>query len=89
MRTSLNRLKAIDDHIHHRLSPEDAILFEARLLVDPSLRDDTRLQISAYRIILLFGRRTLRRELRKIHHELFDPGENPAFRKSISNIFKQ
>jgi hypothetical protein len=89
MTTWWNNTKNIEAYLSGNLPPEDALLFKARLLMDPVLRLNVAVQANTYALIRLFARRKMKSELNIIHQNLFrDPSKN-AFRKQILELFSQ
>jgi len=85
MRTSLNEIKLIDEHIFNNGAPADAVLFDAMLVLDPSLAEQVLWQKNAHAIIIQYGRKQLKTEIASVHERLFD---TPTFRQRILNLFK-
>jgi hypothetical protein len=67
MRPELERMQRIEDYLHQRLTSDQTSEMEIRLLLDDSLREDTRMQQQLYTAIRSEGRRQLRRELEAMH----------------------
>ena len=88
MRTSLNDIQLTEHFLKGALAPEEALLFEARLLTDPVLRLNLAIQKQVYRLIMLYQRKKLKEELEDIHHQLFHDPENRDFKQKIFQLFK-
>jgi hypothetical protein len=88
MRTSLNEIRNIDHFLSGRLQPEDMLLMDAQLLTDADLRKKVDLQRYIYRLISLFHRKQLRKDLNNIHHELFTSPVKREFQEDINKIFR-
>jgi hypothetical protein len=88
MRTSLNEIKETENYLDKKTTGSDALLFEARLLTQPSLRLDVHLQRKLLRLVQLFHRKKVRQDLETIHQQLFADPEKVAFRQSILQLFK-
>ncbi len=71
MRPELDRLHLIEQYLLGPAAPADALVWEARLLLDPALRADTDAQRRMYAGLRAAGRRQLRQELTDIHQRLF------------------
>ncbi len=71
MRPELERLHLIEQHLLGPTAPADVVGWEARLLLDPTLRADADAQRRLYAGIRAAGRRQLRQELTGIHQRLF------------------
>lgn len=71
MRPELERLHLIEQHLLGPTAPADAMVWEARLLLDPALREEAETQRGLYAGIRAAGRQQLRQELDAIHAQLF------------------
>ena len=89
MRTSLTNVAIIESFLTGMLRAEDRLLFEARLLTDPDLEIQTRLQKKVYELVRLFGRKQLKTELQAIHARLITHPDKGVFQKEIANIFHE
>jgi hypothetical protein len=84
MRTSLNKIKETEDFIFKRMKPDDALLFKARLILDPVLRMQLALQRKVYTLIRLYGRKNLKTEIISVQENIFSTNE---FREEIDQLF--
>lgn len=82
---TLRETKEIDRYLLDKLSPASRLLFEARLLIDPPLKLRVEWQQRLYSIIKRSGRRQMKSEVARIHHQLFS---DPAKREFQSNVFQ-
>jgi hypothetical protein len=89
MRASLNEIAETELFLSQQLNHENALVFEARLLVNPQLRINTAIQRSIRLAIRLFLRKRLKEELAEIHHELFSDPEKVVFQKKVLNYFNR
>ncbi|WP_143774197.1 hypothetical protein [Niastella vici] len=87
MRTSLNEIRQIDDYLLKYAGEADALLFEARLLLQPALRETMLWQQKTYEIIRQYSRRQLKAEIETVHQQLFTGPEHLSFRKRIMRLF--
>ena len=87
MRTSLIETQNIEANLLRLSEPGDALVFEAKLLLEPELREKTRWQQEAYRMIKLYGRDQLKREIEAIHQKLFTQSEHMSFSQKIRRLF--
>lgn len=85
MRTSLTETEQIEAHLLQQTSPGDALVFEARLLLDDELADKLHWQKTAYSIVKLYGRKQLRKEIETAHQTLFNTDK--SFKEKIKKIF--
>ncbi len=84
MKTSLNEIKMVDDHITGQLNGGEKLLFEARMIIDPVLRFNIHLQGKLYSLVKAYGRREIRNQVVSVEKKLF---QNDAFRSEINSIF--
>lgn len=88
MRTSLNNIKDTDDHLHGRLAPPYALLFEARLLINADLADNVHWHKQTLTIVNRYGRNNLRAVIENVHQQLFTQPAHVSFRQKILQLFK-
>jgi hypothetical protein len=88
MRTSLTDIARIESYLQGKLGIAATLLFEARMILDPSLSASVKCQQTAEAIVLLHGRNELRKQIRAKEQQLFNPREPSKFRKEIDQIFK-
>jgi hypothetical protein len=84
----LNEIKLIDGHIFNSNTPEDALLFDAKLILNPELQDQVRWQKKTHAIVKQYSCKKLRAEIEVVHQRLFDETEHKSFRQRILNIFR-
>jgi hypothetical protein len=87
MMTSPNSIQQTEDYIFGRLTPENDLLYNARLLMDPQCRMDTASQKKAYILIKQYGRKKLTAEIEMIHQRIFTDPAKISFRKKITSLF--
>ncbi|PWK80109.1 hypothetical protein LX99_00573 [Mucilaginibacter oryzae] len=87
MRTSLNEIKAIDDHLLKLSPPDEALLFEAKLIINPALREEVILQKQTLGLVVCYGRNALKTEIEAVHQKLFCQPEHSRFRQKIMRLF--
>lgn len=89
MMTSLNKTLLIEAYLLRAKTSEESILFEARLLLHPELREKTFWQKKTYEFVQAYGRKQLRAEIEAIHNEmLYGPG-NESFKTKIFRLFSK
>jgi hypothetical protein len=84
MKTSLNEIKQIDDHITGQLSDGENLVIDARMIIDPVLRFNINLQRKLYALVKAYGRRSTRSEVVNVQDKLF---QDTKFRNEILTIF--
>jgi hypothetical protein len=89
MKTSLDELQWREDCLLGRAPGEQQTVFQAKLIVDPTLDGDVRWQRKAYALVRAYGRKHLRKELEKIHRELLAAPEHRIFRDRILALFRK
>lgn len=82
MRTSLNKIKAIEEYLLGGSTP----VFEANLILDPELAQEVALQRETYTAIRQYGRDQLRAEI--AHAQKVVTG-SPEFMRYITRLFKK
>ena len=83
MRTSLNEIREIEEHLLKQHSPEEDLLFQARLILYPSLKEKVLWQQKVYELVRAYGRKKLREEIEEVHQKLFSAPEHKSFREKI------
>jgi len=89
MRTSLNNIRAIEDHIFGRTDPGEALLFEANMVLNNGLRDDVQHQQNTYAVIKQYSRQQLKAEIATAQHKLENEPQHRGFMQRIINLFKK
>jgi hypothetical protein len=87
MRTSLIETEQIEAHLLNLSEPGDALVFEARLLLEPELRNKMHWQRKTYHIVRQYGRQQLKQEIEAVHQQLFNRPEHARFRQKIMRLF--
>lgn len=86
MKTSVNETQHIETYLLG--GPEDeALVVEARLLIDENLREKTAWQQKTYELVTLYGRKKLKQEIAEVHQALFTSEKHSTFRKKILSFF--
>jgi hypothetical protein len=84
----MNETKQLEDYLWNRLTTEERLLMEARLMVNAALRDQLNWQQKTYRLIEEYGRKKLKSEIEQIQARMFSEERFKNFRKQIQTIFK-
>lgn len=82
-------IATIERFIFGKMSTSERLLFEARLLLDSSLRMAVKEQQRVYRVARLYGRRKLKMEIEGIHHRLFSSEADFTYLEHIQGLFKK
>ncbi len=89
MTTSWNETRQIEAHIMGTANTGDALLFEAKLMLDNDLADKVIWQQKTYETIQQFGRRQLKKEIEQVHQQLFTQHEHTSFAQKIRRLFSK
>jgi hypothetical protein len=89
MTTSWNETQLIETHLRGTAQPGDALVFEAKLLLDNTLADKVLWQQKAYHTIQQFGRRQLKKEIEIVHQQLFTQPQHTSFSQKIRRLFSK
>ena len=87
MRTSLIETEQIEAHLLRRSDTGEALVFEAKMLLDPELKEKAMWQQKTYHIVKLYGREQLRQEIEAVHQKLFSDDRHKSFRQKIMSLF--
>ena len=89
MRTSLIETEQLEAHLMGLSEPGDTLVFEARLLLDPRLHEKLKWQKEAYRMVKLYGRDQLKKEIEAVHQKLFSENQHKSFSQKIRQFFSK
>ena len=89
MKTSLIETEQIEAHVLRLSEPGDALVFEARLLLEPELRNKMHWQQKTYDLVRQYGRQQLKQEIESVHQQLFNNGKHRSFRRKILRLFSK
>ena len=87
MRTSLIEAEQIEAYLLRRSEPGDALVFDAKILLDAELKDKVLWQQKAYQMVTLYGRDQLKQEIESVHQKLFKDEQHQSFRQKIMRLF--
>jgi hypothetical protein len=87
MRTSLNNTKEVDDYVLNQSAPQDALLFEAKLIIDPELKYTVMWHKQTINMVNQYGRNNLRTMIENVHQQLFSQPQHQTFRQKILRLF--
>ncbi len=88
MATSLNNTEQTEKYLLSELPPEEKILFDAQLILDPVLKLNTLVQKRIYSLVQLYGRKSMKREIASVQKKIFSDPEKTDFQERIHSIFK-
>jgi len=89
MKISWHNIETIEQYLSGNLNPEEALLFKAKLLIDPILRLQVTLQEKTYALVRLFARKEMKTKLEMTHQKLFRNPDKKAFQQSILQHFSK
>jgi hypothetical protein len=89
MRTSLNNIKEVDDHLLGLSAPQDSLLFEAKMIINPELRANVMWHKQTLNLVQQYGREQLRADIEAVHNQLFTRPGHRSFRQNILRFFKR
>lgn len=87
MKTSWNELVLIEDYLLSDRKGTDRTLHEARMILQPGLRESVFWQEKTYHLVQQYGRQQLREEIEQVHEKLFTAPEHHSFRQRIMKLF--
>ncbi len=87
MRTSLTKIAQIEANLLGRQQPADALLFDAKLLLNTDLQLDASAQKQVYSLVQQYGRKQLKQEIEAAHRHLFTQPEYLSFKQKIARLF--
>jgi hypothetical protein len=87
MKTSWNSTNEIEQYLFYGLKPEDKALFETRLILEPSLKENMHWQQATYTIVKEYGRQKLREEIDQVAHHIFTSNRYKSFREKVFSFF--
>lgn len=87
MRTSLIEIQKIDQFVTNALPPDDGLVFEAKMIVDPVLRQNTLLHRKLLRLIEYLHRKKMKKQMTELSQDLFADPAKRSFRNQINSIF--
>ncbi|MES2678978.1 MAG: hypothetical protein V4635_03795 [Bacteroidota bacterium] len=85
----MNETQLIENYLFDRLSPEDKLLMDARLLVNNELREKILWQNQSYQLVNQHGRKKLREEIEALSTKIFSEQKFSSLRKKIFQIFNK
>lgn len=85
MRKQLVEIQEIDQYLLHEMTGAARLVFQARMLVAPALREKVRYQQKALQLIVWLAREKKRTQLDTVFQRLM---KDDVFNQSITSIFK-
>lgn len=89
MTTSWRETEQIEAHLLGTANTGDALLFEARLLLDDTLADKVQWQQRTYAVVRQYGRQQLKKEIAQVQQQLFETPRHRGFAQRIRALFSK
>jgi hypothetical protein len=87
MRTSLKNIKTIDDFYMGILAPEEAVLFQANVLLNPNLAEDLQLHMNTHAAIRDYSRQVLKKEIEAAGDKFFNAAQYQGMLAYVRSLF--
>jgi hypothetical protein len=84
---TLREVKEIDMYLLGEMDPPSRLVFEARVVLDPSLKLRVHWQSRLYMLIRRSGRRQIKTEIERISHQLFSDPLESEFQREVFKLF--
>lgn len=88
MRTLLTEIQQIDQHVQGTAAPDEALLFEAKLLLDAELPLKVQWHKQTLGLVKQYGRKNLVSIIGDVHNQLFTLQKHQSFRQKIMGLFR-
>ncbi|MBD1366502.1 hypothetical protein IDJ77_21995 [Mucilaginibacter sp. ZT4R22] len=88
MRTLLTEIQQIDEHVQGTAAPGEALLFEAKLLLDAELPLKVQWHKQTLGLVQQYGRKNLISIIGDVHNQLFTLPQHQSFRQKIMGLFR-
>ena len=89
MPTSAIETREIETFLLGAQHPEESLLFQAKLVLQPNLTEKVKWQQQTYRLLQLYSRQQLRSEISEVERMLFSDNAHLSFRQKIFKLFKR
>ena len=89
MTTSSIETREIEAHLSGVQHPEESLLFQAKLVLQPNLAEKVKWQQQTYRLLQLYSRQKLRTEISEVENILFSDDVHLSFRQKIFRLFRR
>ena len=87
MRTSLNEIRLVEEHLTQQLPGDEECVFQANLILDNELAENVQFQKKAYQMIRQYGRKRLKEDLELAYQRLFTEEKHQGFRQKVLRLF--
>ena len=89
MKTSWKKTKQWEAYLLQRAHPEEILVVEAELILNPTLRETLQWQAITYDVVRQYSRQQLRSEIQAVQRQLFQRPEHRSFRQTIRQLFSK
>lgn len=89
MKTFLSEIRDTERFLRAEMPAADALVFQARTLVNEKLRTNTLLHRVVHRIVHLYHRRMLKAEVQTLHNSLMTDPQKKSFREDLLRLFNE
>jgi hypothetical protein len=89
MSTLLIEIRYAEKYLSGKMSAEDALVFEAKLLTNPVLKMNVYFLEKTFHLLKLYHRRRLKEEAQAAHQRLFSDPNKAEFSGHIFQLFKR
>ena len=89
MKTLLNELRLIEHYLLSDAKDGESFLFEAKMILQPELREQVYWQNKTYQVMRDYSRKQLKNEINNIHETLFNTVEHQSFRQKVMRLFRK
>jgi hypothetical protein len=88
MKTSASETQQIDRYLLQQLPPGDKLVFDARMMLCPGLKENVAWQQQVYQLTKLRGRQQLQAQIKAVEQKVFTQPEYSGFRQKLLRLFK-
>ncbi len=89
MRPSLTDIQIGEQYLHGAMPQDEAAVYEARLLTDDTLKENTYFLQKTFALLRIYHRRQLKAEAAAVQQKLFSDPKHAAFQQGIRRLFKR
>lgn len=89
MKTFRNNTQQTEEYISGTLRQDEALLFDARLLIDPVLKMHLGLQRRIRALVHAYGRKKTREEIAAVHEEVFNDPRHLILQQQVNQLFNK
>jgi hypothetical protein len=87
MKISASETQQIDNYILQKMPVQNRLVFDARMILNPALREDVKWQGKVHELVQLRGRKQLLAQIKKVEQKVFSMPEYSSFRQRLWSWF--